>query len=269
MKHLVFIFCLLCFGKISIVYSQCISVELSIKWENKYDIFSNDSIVCVPNLIITYRNNSNNSYYFLKVSDSRYGYPLISSGLMLQYPYEEYRNPSYLKRAKSHGNYSHSNYNVLIGGMPLFSSGWLINNDTINFLEEDNSYLLADCLADIYEYIYREKQPEVFYKKIYFSESDILPKSIKDTIKEQFVFLKPGESYTDIYNLVAFQLVKGNFTFIINQNSFPDYVNIDPIWDSNQSKYMENRASLPAVVDGYNLYSGHFNSNTVTITFLK
>jgi len=51
-------------------YSQSISVELSVRWIKGVDIFNRDSIIYYPELIITYRNNSDTSYYFSKVSEN-------------------------------------------------------------------------------------------------------------------------------------------------------------------------------------------------------
>ncbi len=76
-----------------------------------------------------------------------------------------------------------------------------------------------------------------------------------------------GETYIDTYNIYGFQLVRGNFTFYIDPSSLKNYVNTTPVWDKNQSKYIETKTMLPKLVGEYKLYSGNFNSNKITITF--
>lgn len=266
-KLYISLFILLSFNASS--YSQSLSIELSAKWGEGYDIIKKDSIIYFPELIITYRNISDTNYYFQKVSDSRCGLPMLPWGSLLQYPIEEYLNPNYLERAKMHGNYSGENYTVIIGGSS-FSKGWICVNDTSNIEVEQEIEMINDDLADIYEYIYREnfkKQSDSLNElKIYYTESDVVPKMILDKFKDKFVFLRPGEIYTDNYNLVGFKLLKGCFTFYISPY-LPEYVYSTPIWDKNQSKYIEIKTALPKVVGEYKLYSGNFYSNNITITF--
>lgn len=249
-------------------YSQCISIELSARWVKGYDVFQKDSIICYPELIITYRNMSDTNYYFQKVSESRIGLPMLPIGHLLQYPIEEYLNPDYLKRAKMYGKYSGENYTVIFGGSS-FSKGWIVVNDTSNIEVEQEIDLINDDLANIYEYIYREnydKQRDSLNEyNTHYTLSDTVPKLILDKFKDKFVFLRPGEIYTDTYNLVGFKLVKGCFTFNIIPY-LPAYV-YTTIWDKSQSKYIEVKIELPKVVGNYKLYSGSFNSNKIAITF--
>ncbi|MBU1014059.1 MAG: hypothetical protein KKG99_13755 [Bacteroidetes bacterium] len=253
-------------------YSQSVSIELSAKWVKGYDIFQKDSTIYYPELIITYRNNSDTNYYFQKISDSRCGLPMLPWGTLLQYPIEEYLNPNYLKRAKMHENFANDNYKVIIGGDASFSKGWIIVNDTVDIEveQEQEIDMVNDDLADIYEYIYREifsKQPDTLNEvKTHYIESDLIPEVIIDKFKDKFVFLMPGETCIDTYNLIGFKLLKGGFTFCICPY-LPTYVYTTPIWDKNQSKYIETKTMLPKLVGEYKLYSGNFNSNKIAITF--
>lgn len=112
-----------------LAFSQFISIELSVKWTKGYDIFKEDSVICYPELSITYRNNSDTNFYFLKVSDSRKGNPMLPWGTFYQYPYEEYLNPDYKKRAISHFDYTNTKYTVIIGGSQSYNKGWIVYND--------------------------------------------------------------------------------------------------------------------------------------------
>ncbi len=266
---LIFIFTIVLFPRTIDMFSQCISIELGVKWEREAHIFVDDSITCVPKLLITYRNNSNRNYYFLKVSDSRFGYPILPWGTLLQYPFEDYLNPDYLKRAKLHGNYANQNYYVKVGDDPFFSKGWIVEKDTIP--QEHVIDMINDDLANIYEYIYRKRcskySDPIKGVKTYFSASDVTPDEISNTIKDRFVFLKSGEVHTDTFNLIGFKLIKGRFTFLVGRNRFKKYVLSEPKWDDNQSEYIETRILLPNKIKEYTLYSGNFNSNKLVIVF--
>ena len=252
----------------ALVSSQGVSIELSSKWVKGYDIFKKDSIIYFPELMITYRNISDTSFYFQKVSDGRYGLPSLPVAGLLQYPIEEFLNPNYFKRAKMHGDCTGEHYKVEIGGN-LFSKGWIAINDTCNIEVEHEIDMINSALQNIYEYIYRENYEQMDTRdefKLYYTISDMVPEVILTKYKDKFVFLKPGESYTDTYNLIGFKLLKGSFTFYVRPH-LPPYVYIAPIWDSHQSQYVEGKALLPRIVGGYTLYSGNFYSNKITITF--
>lgn len=252
----------------ALVSSQSVSIELSAKWVKGYDIFKKDSIIYFPELMITYRNISDTSFYFQKVSDSRYGLPSLPAAGLLQYPIEEFLNPNYFKRAKMHGDYTGEHYKVEIGDN-LFSKGWIAINDTCNIEVEHEIDMINSALQNIYEYIYRENYKPMDARdefKLYYTISDMVPEVILTKYKDKFVFLKPGESYTDTYNLIGFKLLKGSFTFYIRPH-LPPYVYTAPIWDSHQSQYVEGKALLPQIVGGYTLYSGNFYSNKITMTF--
>lgn len=252
-------------------YSQSLSIELSAKWVKGYDIFQKDSTIYFPELIITYRNNSDTNYYFQKVSDTRCGLPMLPSGSLIQYPIEENLNPNYLRRAKIHCNYANDNYKVIIGDDASFSKGWIVVYDTSNIEIEQEIDMINDDLADIYEYIYREnciKHPDSLNEvKTHYTESDIIPEVILNRFKDKFVFLRAGETCIDTYNLIGFKLLKGCFTFYIEPNNLQAYVNTS-FWDKNQLKFIEQKKNaLPKVISEYTLYIGSFNSNKITITF--
>lgn len=251
-------------------FSQCVSIELSVEWERGYEIFKENSEDYVPKLLITYRNNSDTNLYFLKISDSRGGNPLLSKGSLVQYPIEEYINPNYYERAKVHGSYKNKKYNVIIGGSQLFNKGWIVENDTLNSEVEHEIDPINDDLTDIYEYIFRKDMSKnidsLAWLKTYFLVSDITVEQIINKYKDKFVFLKPGEKEIDSYNLSGFNLIKGCFSFNIEPNSLQQFV-LTSVWDQNRLKFIEEKTALPEFAGDYKLYSGHFNSNKIIIDF--
>jgi len=247
------------------LFSQCISVELSVIWEMKSDIFMEGSIVNVPKLSITYRNNCNTNYYFLKVSENRSETPSLLC-LSSLHPSQEKLDSEQIKK-KLHGKYAKQNFNVIIGQKPEYANHWWLQNDSINTFEER----LVNChLRSIYEYIYEKINQQSVDKreplKYWFEPEDILPENILSSVKDQFVFLKAGESHTDIYNLLGFKLVEGCFTFAVYKNTIENYV-LTTLYDSENEKYKHQESELPTIVGDYQLYSGAFNTNKVTVCF--
>jgi hypothetical protein len=172
------------------------------------------------------------------------------------------------EKAISHSDYSNINYNVKIGGDPVYNKGWIIENDTVISEEREIDYV-NDDLADIYEYIYQNMDhPHRADSALYldYKSSDITEKGILTKLKSEFVFLKPGEVYTETYNLIGFKMVGGNFDFRIQEDSLYGFV-YTPIWDEKRKKWIETKTDLPKKVGSYTLYKGKFCSNSVGVTF--
>lgn len=251
--------------------AQSVSIELSTRWVKTDDLFLNDSVLHCPQyhpeLLITYRNNSDTNYYFRKISDNLHELPRIPDGILLQYPIEEIGNP--LRGIKKLIDYSNQNYNVYIGDDGYYVNSWYILNDTTDYEEIHPMELINHDLANIYEYIYRElyKHPKSPQEaRIDFSETEITPKAILDA-KEKFVFLKPNEVFMDCYNLIAFSLLHGNFSFLVYPTNPLDYVYVESVWDNNLSMYVQHKKPLPKKVGEYHLYSGYFSTNELSISF--
>lgn len=245
------------------LYSQCISVELAIKWEKGFYIYPDDSIACIPKLFISYRNNSNYDYYFYKLSNGSSEYPECYRGTLMQYPFDEYINPDYLKRALNHLDYSKENFRVLIGSFPSYHNPWIVENDTGNRWVVDGFDIINDELADIYYYLTRKKYNGKIEVKTDFSESDLHPDSIFNSVNE-FVFLRKGEVHTDIFNLIGFEMVKGTFTFQLNPEPLKNYVFAEIVKDE---KFTIVESKLPDKVGDYQLFFGEYKSNQISITF--
>lgn len=254
MKNL-FVFIAILFSSMHL-FSQCISVELSIFWKRESSPFSlTENDFCVPFLQITYRNNSDEALYFLKVSQSVNNFPeFVRSGTLVN------NNPT------QYGNYSNTQFLVNLGASPHYLNAWEVIPDTLDPKKEHEIPIINDDLANIYESLSDNYSDSLNEVKTHYTVSDIIPELILDKFKDKFVFLRAGEIYTDTNNLVGFKLLKGCFTFYISPY-LPTYVYTTPIWDKNQSKYIETKSVLPKLVGEYKLYSGNFNSNKISLTF--
>lgn len=256
--------------------SQNISVELSIHWQIGKCIFNEDSMMNTPMLNIVYRNNSNENIYFKKISlPDRVSLPRTGYSMLLQYPYEEWLNPNWRKRAESSLEMSpffiNKSYRVVIDNYQAYSESWYIVNEADTCAEECVDDIINDCISNIHEFIYHKKYPGRFRlsEKHQFTKDNLSEDSILIANRNYFVFLRPDETYTDTFNIVAFQLLKGSYTFEVGNNSIPDFVWDEFIWDDIQQKYIEQKVKLPNKVGEYHLYSGSFFSNSVTVDFSK
>ena len=234
--------------QVHFLFSQCINVELLITWEKGYDIFQKDSLVDIPKLNIIYRNNCDTNYFFYKVSPKSNRRPMVICLSMIQYIDDDYR-----KRAESHGKYTNQNFNVIIGG-PWFDAHWNVSSDTANYHRKYSVEPVECSLQEIYQYLYRDYRDEEIEKLLYFVPSKVTPENI--IASDQFVFLKRGETHIDTYNLIGFKLVEGCYTFIIEQDRIEDCI-----------LFIQDTVQLPAIVGEYQLYSGRFSKNKVTVCF--
>lgn len=249
------------------VFAQCISVELSVYWTKGEGVFANsDSIDCLPFLKISYRNNSEIPFYFLKISQGREGLPQITRSTRVM---QKALNESFLSQALNHGN----KYKVELGASNNYLNAWEIILDTLNLGKEHEIDAINDDLADIYDCILIKTSPKYtnLFKdaeiKLHYSKLEITEDGILKSINDHFVFLDPGEIYTESYNLIGFQKVGGSFTFVVNQNEMENFVYTEPVWDDKQTKYSQTRAYLPEKVGKYKLFYGDFYSNETTISF--
>ncbi len=238
------------------LFSQCISVELSIHWKREPAPFSlTENDFCVPYLHITYRNNSDDALYFLKVSQSVNNLPeFVGGGILMG------NNPT------QYEYHSNTEFLVTLSASPHYLSAWEVIPDTLDTNSEHEISIINDDLENIYESLFNNYSDSLSEIKTHYTASDIIPEVIIDKFKDKFVFLMPGETCIDTYNLIGFELLKGDFVFYICPY-LPTYVYTTPIWDNNQSKYIETRTMLPKLVGEYKLYSGNFNSNKISITF--
>ena len=270
-KGLLCLFVLLC---CSSLIAQNVSIELSIHWQVEKDIFNEDTTVNTPFLSVTYRNNSDENLYFKKIpSPDEVGVPETGYRMLLNRSADEILN--WRRRAEISLELSPmfigNKYVVDIGNFRFCLETWNIVNEMDTCRNESDIGLINDDISEIHQYIYHKKYTERLRiaSKLQFKKEDLSEDSIMNVNRNYFVFLKPKEIYTDTFNLIAFQLIKGHYTFGIGENSIPDFVEIEYIWDNEKSYWLEQTAKLPVKVGEYHLYSGSFFTNTLTVDFSK
>jgi len=257
MKSKIFFTTMFLFLQVQSLFSQCISVELSITWEMGFNLFKKDSVMSIPILNITYRNYCNTNYYFFKASTNDRVW--MGCGF-----HSNHYGTTEAKRALSScGSGTGEKFNVIMGGEPWYRTGWTAFNDTVDYT--NSHFQFVNCsLNNIYEYFYPPKDYSKYEKLLpfYFIPSNVTIENILGFYNDQFVFLKPEETHIDTYNLIGFKLVEGCYTFLIAQDEIKDYVaGINPDAPGGLE------IPLPSVVGEYQLYSGGFNTNKVTVCF--
>jgi hypothetical protein len=239
------------------LFSQCISVELSVTWKMGYELFKKDSVISIPILNITYRNNCDSNLYFFKVSSRKDGSPMVFPHGLRSF----WEDEGIYQRAKKHSHYTNQKFNVVMGRSAWLDSCWDIYYDTVDFRRENPNTDIRYDLYDIYEWVYPPRTQVSKNRSHKFVSSDAIPDTIMyGSVNDQFVFLKPNETHIDTYNLIGYKMVEGCFTFSIYKDKIENY-----LLTFNEKKFEEIK--LPPIVGEYYLYSGAFNTNKVTVCF--
>jgi hypothetical protein len=245
-------------------FSQSISIVFSIDWkEESVSCFEYES-QRIPYLVITYQNNCNYPVYFLKLSNSNFGFPrIVIGGTAKMVDSSDDLNTLY--------DYSKYRYYVKFGENSYYNMNWDIISDSLKYEYVHEIDVINDVLADIYDYIIDKKYPTI--KKdslgLYDYPPDIKENEIMNEFKDNFIFLDANESYKDSFNLIGFNIIGGSYCFSANTDSLNNFVYSNPSWDENQEKWIYKMIFLPSKVGKYNLYSGEISPNDVCIKLSK
>ncbi len=257
------IVCFLSFFYLS-VYSQCVSVEMSIDWKNSSKVYKDSfGTQCIPFLKVTYRNNTQDSIYFLK--------PIRNDG-SINFLSPTIDNKKFNKQKIP--DYLNCKFQVLLFNNPY--SNWscgiisdsLIHNDSI---EREK---INDEMFDTYKYIWNiSKIDEVESRNTKlsfdFNSKDINENGISTKLREQFCFLKPDEIEVVEFSLIGFWLFKGVYTFTISTTTLFNFVYTDPNWSSSLNKWIFDKTQLPNKVSKYKLYCGEVCTNSIILSINK
>ena len=184
-------------------------------------------------------------------------------------------------RAKAHSFYKCKSYQVEIG------ESWKVNDHGFDISKEHELNIINDDLWAIYTVLqtqkslnnlelkkqlssfnypdkeivsYREAQRIINEKKElvnlghnHFPNRLLTEDEISEKYKDNFVFLKSGETYKQEVNLIGFHFLGGNYEFLISAESIPGYT------ISKDGK----KINLPKLVKGYQLFERDFLTNKI------
>ena len=247
--------------------SQCVSIELSVSWKRDSFVFkSKENTYCYPSLEITYRNNSLQPLYFLKVLHPYNGLPRTF--------YLIHVLPQNRANLPLNCDNTGENYTVCFDDVPaMFNQTWYILSDSTYIEGEYEVDFVNDDLYRVYQNVFDTLSNESVFSpnhRVFFKESDfIFEEYPEEVVKNQFVFLKPGESYIDTVNLIGFLLVGGNYTFRIKDDCLKSYVLGASRQDVEKEIFIETRIPLPPYIKEYKLYDGEIRTNEVRICLKK
>ncbi len=241
-------------------FAQSVSVELSIEWKKtKSNNWKKHKFKKTPFLNITYVNNSSNPLYLTKVPS------FFEIGVYYLPGIKNLKIDSlYFKNLKLHDN---EKYFVEIS-MKNGNRYWNVldekekqNIDKEKEVENNN---INEDLHNVYYYLYRNYNN---HKNLYNQSAGINisidKENIVSKLKEFFIFLKPKQKKVDSYDLTGFNILGGNYNFILTDIELKDYV--ETIFLENENIYKKEK--LPVEVNGFNLYSGKIKTNEVSVSF--
>jgi len=283
------------------------SIEWKDKLDFHFNEFKDENIRPAY-LNITYRNVSNRPLYCLKIADGKAGLPEIilffdSMPNMIEKSWlrvnDDYFKRRYFIGFKSNpSNWKGASWNVRNDTTDIeyqiIKKTWKRPVYDIGFIDQKTGKLvvpsgyigddtvpdydwLFNTLNNIYNVIYhryymgiQKKMRKNSSMQIRHYSSNITQDTIISKFIDKFVFLKPGETYVDKYNLIGFQITGGTFTFQLDDTKSLDYVETEPIDKEKlqidgSNNYL--RKQLPLKVGEYELFTGNFLTNKVIVYF--
>lgn len=234
-------------------YGQQLSVELSIEWTKSISLsYQNRGLDSIPYLKITYNNLSDKYIYFLKVYQNKASLPCFLQWM---------RNAYYKVDDFSEVNSSDVKWNVFIGGMQPFNHVWEILPDSIDYNSEHESDIMNDVLYSIYASLF----DTLIYDRLEINnlDSNLISANLLSVLKDDIVFLQPKGKYSDYYSLVGFEIIKGEYSFLLPTDRLSDFIEVGSSLGNKESK----RIYLPDRIGEYCLYKDSFYSNKISVLF--
>ena len=262
-----------------------ISFSFFVKSQNVYVSISSemDSMIlgkqsrktdyCQYRLKISYENKTDSAIYFNKVVKdiqigNNIGFPQFNGSSLYNPP----------KKSISSINYSNDTSVIVI---PLnLNDPWRVFSDSIYSYNTRNS-LLEDDLEIFYDSLYynslSEKSASSF-TSLYWKHTlgrrrefinDFNAHQTDSLIKynDFFVFLKPGETYSDYFDMSGFVYFKGHYCFMVKKNYWSDSIVVDVKYNDELKRNLQVTEPLPNSIGIYKLYSRPVISNVLYVDF--
>lgn len=242
-------------------YAQDVTVSLSVEWikDNNNELKRNHfhyKVDSIPQLKISYQNNSERDIYMLKALTADNYHPYIGiefiRGEAIGSKYMESQEPTFgcIFRKESSKKWKIAGIHCLSDTNHNYNEKLEKSfNETMNFKLDDfkNSYM--------------------------FFPNDLLLSKIRQNINNDFIFLKKGTLLTESYSLMGFFLIGGEFRFYLRSNRFSGRVFARPQsfaprrLKKAKMTFDGTTILLPDWIDTYQLYVGSCKCDTVFINF--
>lgn len=245
MKQSVYIFLLLL--NVQNLLSQEVKVDLSLSWsKSKLSVSAEYDTISHPYLFVKYSNLTQDSIYIPRTIYGCNELPLILSWEFPSNNIDYYKNGLNAITQKIVGSCNAGKYDVQV--------------DQFRYTLDINEYTEAEEIESNSFYNMRVEmiQKYIAYKNgvNYISKNNM---STSDEVNdsERYVFLNPGETLIDCFNLVAFMILHGEYVFYYNK--IPCNT---PIMEIDQKCYY-----FPDMKNRYRLYCGSVVPDTLSVIF--
>lgn len=123
--------------------------------------------------------------------------------------------------------------------------------------------------SQAFELIYTEKEKRGKVKKDieYLSSDSISEDMVSKEYRDEFIFLKEGETYETEVSLIAFYIIGGSYEFIIPVNNLKGFFMSHKLVIKDGKTEPFKTIELPKSVEGYTLFTGDFLTNSVKVNF--
>lgn len=245
MKQSVYIFLLLL--NVQNLLSQEVKVDLSLLWaKSELSISAEYDTILHPYLFVKYSNLTQDSIYIPRTIYGCNELPLILSWELSFNNIDSCKNGLNTITQKNVGSNNISKYDVQLD---QFRYTLDVNESTEAEEIESNSFYNMR-IEMIHKYI-ACRNGFNYISKNSMSTSD----EVKDS--ERYVFLNPGETLTDQFNLVSFMILRGEYVF------YYDKIPCNTIIMEGDKRTF----CFPNIKNGYRLYCESVVPDTLSVTF--
>jgi len=271
-----FVAIVLCFLTISfLTWSQNVSINITIEKDSNVISFQpTETDYCPRRLKITYENRTDSAIYFEKVMKDiqlckGIGLPLFRSPILSNPPISKY------------SSYDYSTDTTVIA-IPLgpnetwtsFSDSTFSSSSRKFVLDKDLELYYDSLYFNSFQYQSFQSQDEFIFQAHSLGRykdlvNDFTSHRIDSLSKytDFFVFLGPGETYSDYYDISGFEYFKGHYFFMITRNYWPNSIVIEERYSEVLKRGIQLTVRFPDSAGIYKLYTGPIVSNVLSITF--
>lgn len=251
MKQLLFV--LIPFFITQGIFAQEVSISISLSWEkSNLHISEEYDTVLQPYLCIEYKNLSSDSIYIPRTAYGCNELLLVLSNRFLTNSYSDKYNSNVAK--KNFWKQYNIEYDV---GIDHFSHSVVVDRHTDE--DEVESTLAYNSRIDIIQTYISEKNGFKYKAKDY-----LLNKTDVEEI-DRYIFLNPKETIIDKFNLVAFMILGGSYTF--HYDTVPCETKFFGEWDEKKKGLVDINYHFEEKKNDYRLFCGSVIPASLKVSF--
>ncbi|WP_340199035.1 hypothetical protein [Ascidiimonas sp. W6] len=282
--------------------AQNVVLETKLIWKKRESVVLPENPIFeqekqIPFLVFRFKNQTGEAIYFPKpVISDIWQLPKVNGSLDVTDRLERIDNNSSLQSLYS--KFHNHAFHVYFQGLDEYSGGLVLLEKSADEEEEIEYPMVNSELAVFYKILQTQLKLDhyntgrrlhfflgtqkqlISYKEaqqllqtieqrpeplLQFTELATKTFSIKDN-KEQFIFLKAGESYEVQLNLIGFKLLGASYEFEMATKELKGLVYGAAEWDEVKKQWVRKKLPLPASVGDFNCYIGEITTNSTIFT---